>query len=296
MGPDALNYRFLPMTASACREIESWRYPAPYDFYDLDADLDDLKEFTDEQNWPEAYFGVYTDDGSLASSFVYERKGSTAIVGLGMRPDLTGMGLGTPFVAAGLAFGAEHLGVDQYELAVAAFNKRAINVYKRLGFNVVEEFQQATNGGTFPFLRMWGPAVRQGACIMMVDRRSRVAMQLRDNKPHVGSADCWGLFGGMIEPDEQPAVTIIREMKEELTIDLCRDRLTLVKRLTSPRGIQSHVFLYRLSDELDGARLLEGQRFELVGDADIKDGQVQGEQVIPYQLEILREFWDGQLR
>ena len=283
------------MTTSTCREIESWRYPAPYDFYDLDADLDDLQEFTDERNWPDAYFGVYADDGSLAGSFTYERKGTTAIVGLGMRPDLTGKGLGTPFVVAGLAFGAERLGFEQYELAVAAFNKRAINVYRRLGFNVVEAFQQATNGGMFPFLRMRAPAVRQGACIIMVDARGRVAMQLRDNKPHVGAADCWGLFGGMVEPDEQPAVTIIREIKEELTIDLCSEGLALVKRLTSPLGLRSHVFLYRLSNELGGAQLQEGQRFGLFGAADIQDGQVQGKTVIPYQLEVLREFWDGRL-
>jgi len=166
---------------------------------------------------------------------------------------------------------------------VAEFNQRAINVYQRVGFKVVEKFQQDTNGGTFPFLRMSAPAIRQGACIMMVDGRGRVALQLRDNKPHVGSADCWGLFGGMIEPDEQPVDTS----------HLRRDRLTLVKRLTSPLGVRSHVFQYPLADELDGARLQEGQRFALVGAGDIEAGQFQGKTVIPHQLEVLRESWDG---
>lgn len=281
------------MTVAACDEIRSWRHPAPYDFYDLDADLDDLAEFLDEQRWPEAYFSVHADDWDLVGNVVYDRKGSSATIGLGMRPDLTGKGLGTAFVAAGLEFGVERWGIDRYELAVAEFNQRAINVYQRVGFKVVEKFQQDTNGGTFPFLRMSAPAIRQGACIMMVDGRGRVALQLRDNKPHVGSADCWGLFGGMIEPDEQPVDTIVREMKEELTIHLRRDRLTLVKRLTSPLGVRSHVFQYPLADELDGARLQEGQRFALVGAGDIEAGQFQGKTVIPHQLEVLRESWDG---
>ena len=172
---------------------------------------------------------------------------------------------------------------------------RAINVYRRVGFKVVEKFQQNTNGCIFPFVRMSGPAVRRGACIIMVDARHRVTLQLRDNKPHVGAADCWGLFGGMIESNEEPIDTIIREMKEELTIDLSRDRLKLVKRLTSPMGVRSHGFVYPLAEELDDARLQEGQRFALVGAADVDGGRFQEKIVIPHQLEILQAFWDGQL-
>lgn len=211
------------------------------------------------------------------------------------RPDLTGKGLGTTFVAAVMEYGAVHLGIDRYELQVACFNERAINIYRRLGFEIIEQFQQATNGGTFPFLRMRGPAIRLGACIIMFDAQCRVALQLRDDKPHVGRADCWGLFGGMVEDSEQPVDTIIREMKEELVIDLSTDKLSFVKRVTSPMGLYADVFLYSLADELDSAQLQEGQRFLLAGPHDIQDGHLQGKTVIPHQLELLREFWDGRL-
>jgi len=39
-------------------------------------------------------------------------------------------------------------------LAVAEFNKRAINLYKKLGFNTVEKYEQNTNGGVYNFLKM----------------------------------------------------------------------------------------------------------------------------------------------
>ena len=291
-----MHYRFRPMTPSACQAISAWRYAAPYDFYDLDADAEDLAAFCDEQNWPGTHFSVHDAGGDLVGYFTYERKNACAVIGLAMRPDLTGQGLGTTFVAAGLGHGAEHLDIDQCELRVAEFNTRAVNVYRRLGFRITEKYLQATNGGTHPFLRMRGRAIRRGASIIMADSHRRVAMQLRDNKPNVGSADCWGLFGGMIEPGERPLDTIIREMKEELGIDLDARRLSLVKRLLSPTGIRSHVFFYPLAGELENADLQEGQRFDLVGPTDIREGRLQGKTVIPHQLDLLREFWAGRIQ
>ena len=54
--------------------------------------------------------------------------------GLGIRPDLTGRGLGLEFVRAGLEFGRERFRPGRIVLAVAAFNERAIAVYERAGF------------------------------------------------------------------------------------------------------------------------------------------------------------------
>ena len=42
----------------------------------------------------------------------------------------------------------------QIELAVATFNERAIRLYTKSGFEPVERFQQATNVGSYEFLKM----------------------------------------------------------------------------------------------------------------------------------------------
>lgn len=144
------------MDPPAAQAIKSWRYPAPYDFYDLDADPEDMAEFMDARNWPGAYYAVYNQLGELVGFFTFQVEGRTAAVGLGMRPDLTGRGLGAQFVGAGLEYGAQLLGIDRYVVSVAAFNERAVSVYRRLGFRIQEEFEQRTNGGIHSFLRMAG--------------------------------------------------------------------------------------------------------------------------------------------
>ncbi|MGF2715207.1 GNAT family N-acetyltransferase, partial [Bacillus cereus] len=43
---------------------------------------------------------------------------------------------------------------DYITLSVAAFNERAIKVYKKAGFEAVGTFIQKTNGSCFEFLKM----------------------------------------------------------------------------------------------------------------------------------------------
>lgn len=108
--------------------LAGWRYPAPYDFYN--GGVEPLLN-------PERYFEARDDLGDLVGFYYFELKSPDLDYGLGLRPDLTGRGLGLDFFLAGLAFAHERFRPERVFLHVASFNDRARRVYERGGFRVV---------------------------------------------------------------------------------------------------------------------------------------------------------------
>jgi 8-oxo-dGTP pyrophosphatase MutT (NUDIX family) len=62
------------------------------------------------------------------------------------------------------------------------------------------------------------PADAAVAIIVVVE--INYLMQLRDQKPNIFFPGHWGLFGGAIETEEDPAVGLKRELNEELGLDI----------------------------------------------------------------------------
>lgn len=147
-------YRFRPMDDAEARGVAGWRYDPPYDFYDGVADADDLAELLDPECRRDVYFSVVDEEGDLVGFFQFEHRDQTVDVGLGLRPDLTGKGLGLGFLASGLKFALQRFAPARFTLAVAAFNERAIRVYERAGFGRGEVFSHETNGGEHDFVSM----------------------------------------------------------------------------------------------------------------------------------------------
>jgi RimJ/RimL family protein N-acetyltransferase len=115
-----------PATPETFDDMAAWRYPPPYELYD--GDVEPVLN-------PERFYAARDEGGGLVGFFYYEDKvGGVLEIGLGLRPDLTGRGLGRDFFQAGLAFAREQLGAERIVLNVAAFNERAIAVYERGGF------------------------------------------------------------------------------------------------------------------------------------------------------------------
>jgi [ribosomal protein S18]-alanine N-acetyltransferase len=172
--PFALTFR--PMTEAEAREIAAWRYDGPYAFYNTpEGAADDpgyLRELLDPDN---PYYAALDSQGGLIGFLAFggpaqvgtpeERSeaygGEEALdVGLGLRPDLTGRGLGLAFVEAGLAFARQRFSPARFRLSVATFNRRAIRVYEGAGFRRVRAMSLASSGGPREFLIMvrdaWG--------------------------------------------------------------------------------------------------------------------------------------------
>ena len=167
-----MRFTLRPITRVDAEAISRWRYGAPYSMYDGDpASVPSLLE-------PRfLYHSVFNENGELVGYFcfgedariptgrrlgVYE--GEDALdVGLGMRPDLTGRGLGTAFVRAGLRFAQDAYGPPAFRLTVAASNARAVHVYERAGFERVEEFGDLRPEGGREWLLMRREAKAPGS-------------------------------------------------------------------------------------------------------------------------------------
>ena len=161
-----------PMTEEAARAVLAWRYEGLYAFYDADPqDLHDgLREMLDG-----SYYAATDEQGALVGFFcfgmpaqvpsghLYDLYADEALdIGLGMRPDLTGRGLGRGFLTAGLDFARQRFPPATFRLAVAAFNQRAIRLYEKVGFQAVTTFVSPTRNGDASFLLMTLPAWRAG--------------------------------------------------------------------------------------------------------------------------------------
>lgn len=120
-------WRIEPATAESLAEVAEWRYDPPYDFYN-----DDGKPVRN----PERFFAVRDETGNLVGSLYFEERDVGVFYGLGLRPDLTGRGLGLAFVRLGLAFARGRYPRRRIVLDVAEFNVRARTVYERAGFRV----------------------------------------------------------------------------------------------------------------------------------------------------------------
>ena len=147
-------YRFRQMEDEEATQISAWHYEPPYDFYDATSDQDDLEELLDPRRRKDAYFSVFDEGGVLVGFFQFEGNNKTVDIGLGMRPDLTGRGLGIGYLLAGLEFARRRFSPERFTLSVATFNERAILVYERAGFRRDTVYKHNTNGGEYPFVSM----------------------------------------------------------------------------------------------------------------------------------------------
>ena len=145
-----MKLRIEPASAELFAQRAAWRYPPPYDFYDDDGI---------PPNNPELFYEAHDEGGALVGFYFFGPRQKGLFYGLGLRPDLTGHGLGREFVDAGIAFAEKRFGRTRLVLDVAEFNERAIRVYERAGFRRVgRKVRSFERWGDVPFVDMERPA------------------------------------------------------------------------------------------------------------------------------------------
>ena len=62
--------------------------------------------------------------------------------------------------------------------------------------------------------------MKQIAQVLLFDRNCRLLIYLRDDKPQIPFPNHWDFFGGHLEEGETPEQALVREVKEELGVEL----------------------------------------------------------------------------
>lgn len=147
-------FQLRQMNGDEAVRVSRWRYEEPYSFYNVDRYQEDVEDLLNPEFRDGRYFSAFDERGELAGFFEFKERGDEIEVGLGLRPDLTGKGLGLSFVLAGLDFVRQRSPSASLQLSVATFNERAVKVYERAGFRPAETFTQRNPDGNHEFLRM----------------------------------------------------------------------------------------------------------------------------------------------
>ena len=159
-----MDAQFRPVTADGARQFVRWTYEPPYDIYNMVDDLSDPNLVEAAANYfldPAIDCHVLLDEADEVLAFCTFGEDAqvpggdysleAVDIGLGVRPDLTGRGLGQQFVTAVIQFASQRFEPDYLRVTIATFNERAQRVWRRQGFVIVQQFAAAVDGGR-PFL------------------------------------------------------------------------------------------------------------------------------------------------
>ena len=149
------DYSFSPLTRRDAELIASWRYPAPYHIYDLD------KSAISSLTHPDChYYAIRCGDEMIGFRCYGEDArvvgGDYSVpaldMGGGLRPDLTGRGLGSSVLTAAIQFAKQRFQSDRFRVTVASFNERALRTCLKVGFSRACEFDRPTDRRRFSVL------------------------------------------------------------------------------------------------------------------------------------------------
>ena len=152
-----IKLKFKPMDEESTHTVLHWNYDPPYHVYNLSNE--NLGEITACLLAPaNHYYQILDEQGDLVAFCCFGEEGQVPggdyrdnclDVGLGVRPDLTGHGLGHDFASSVVIFGQEEFSPSAFRVTIASFNFRAIRVWRKLGFRHTQIFKRTRDKMNF---------------------------------------------------------------------------------------------------------------------------------------------------
>lgn len=94
----------------------------------------------------------------------------------------------------------------------------------------------------------------------------KLLMMLRDNNPKIPNPNCWHLIGGMIEKGEEALDALVREIEEEVCIEVRRDDVKKIGKNITREKSEYFIYWIKLDDwQAENVRLgNEGQKIDFI--------------------------------
>ncbi|MCK5099031.1 MAG: NUDIX hydrolase [Desulfobacteraceae bacterium] len=109
---------------------------------------------------------------------------------------------------------------------------------------------------------------RKGSSIIFLNDKREILLFLRDNIPDIPYPNMWDIPGGHVEKDETPKQCIVREMKEEMGLDLQDFREFNIVEFSDR---VEYVFWKKENLDISKIELTEGQYLKWFTEDDIRN-------------------------
>ncbi|MCM3786762.1 GNAT family N-acetyltransferase [Neobacillus mesonae] len=157
MEQNGCSFQAVGMSEEHAAEISTWQYDPPYNIYGW-LPWDQMKalgiEFGDPELRAAQYISVLNNENELCGfAQLFPLTGVTRI-GLGMKPELCGHGLGASFVQSIVKEAVSRNAQNEIDLEVLTWNRRAIRTYEKAGFVIHDTYERLTPEGLKPFFCM----------------------------------------------------------------------------------------------------------------------------------------------
>lgn len=115
--------------------------------------------------------------------------------------------------------------------------------------------------------------MKQIAAIIFQNESGEFLLYLRDNKPDIPFPDHWDLIGGHVEDGETPEEALVREVKEEIDIDLKDYEFFRIYECLTGDAYENIKYIYsgKINLPLEKITLLEGVRAQFFKKEEIPD-------------------------
>ncbi|MEX3620515.1 GNAT family N-acetyltransferase [Paenibacillus glucanolyticus] len=145
-----ISFRAVIMREEHAEEICTWSYPPPYDIYGF-LPWEQMKglevEFGDPIIRQQQYISILDDQDSLWGFAQLFPMHEVTRIGLGMRPDWCGRGMGKRFMQTITQEARRRRPTDEIDLEVMTWNERAIRAYEGAGFRITDTYERLTPQG-----------------------------------------------------------------------------------------------------------------------------------------------------